>query len=119
VMSALPKALARRGHRVMAVAPRYAAYAEGWETGVRLKIRVCNQDHEVRVPYTLNPNQLLLVNAFLRDLHMGKRPSGVGHLAEATGKGSLGDSWPPLRGKSEQGRCSCGFQYGLLAGPVP
>lgn len=47
VMAALPKALARRGHRVMAVAPRYENYAEGWETGARLKIRVYDQDQEV------------------------------------------------------------------------
>ena len=47
-MAALPKALARRGHRVMVVAPRYEPYAEGWETGTRLKIRVFDQEHEVR-----------------------------------------------------------------------
>ena len=46
-MSALPKALARRGHRVMAVAPRYKNYAEGWETGSRIRIRVYDQEHEV------------------------------------------------------------------------
>lgn len=46
-MNALPKALARRGHRVMAVAPRYEQYAEGWETGVRIRIRVYDQEHEV------------------------------------------------------------------------
>ena len=47
VMNALPKALARRGHRVMSVAPRYEPYAEGWETGSRLKVRVYGQEHEV------------------------------------------------------------------------
>ena len=46
-MGALPKALARRGHRVMVVVPRYAAYEEGWETGVRARMRVMNQDTEV------------------------------------------------------------------------
>lgn len=48
VMAALPKALSRRGHRVMAIAPRYEHYAEGWETGVRIRIRVYDQEHEVR-----------------------------------------------------------------------
>jgi len=47
VMAALPKALARRGHRVMAVAPRYAEYAEGWETGVRLDLTVFNTTVQV------------------------------------------------------------------------
>ena len=47
VMGALPKALARRGHRVMVVAPRYADYAEGWETGVRRRFRVFNSEQEV------------------------------------------------------------------------
>ena len=46
-MAALPKALSRRGHRVMAIAPRYEHYAEGWETGVRIRIRVYDQEHEV------------------------------------------------------------------------
>lgn len=31
----------------MVVAPRYADYAEGWETGVRRQIRVFNSDQEV------------------------------------------------------------------------
>jgi hypothetical protein len=47
VMGALPKALAARGHRVMAVAPRYGSYEDAWETGVRLRIKVFGQDHEV------------------------------------------------------------------------
>lgn len=47
VMAALPKALARRGHRVMAVAPRYAEYAEGWETGVRVRLDVFHTNVEV------------------------------------------------------------------------
>ena len=46
-MGALPKALARRGHRVMVVAPRYAVYEEAWETGVRRRFRVMGQEHEV------------------------------------------------------------------------
>eukprot|EP00891_Asterochloris_glomerata_P009947 jgi/Astpho2/9947/fgenesh1_pm.00152_%23_19_t len=47
VMGALPKALARRGHRVMVCAPRYREYAEGWETGVRRIFRIFNSDQEV------------------------------------------------------------------------
>ena len=38
VCSALPVALARRGHRVMTVAPRYKAYADSWDTGLRLTV---------------------------------------------------------------------------------
>lgn len=49
-MGALPKALARRGHRTMVVAPRYSNYAEGWETGVRVNMRVMSIDVEVRRP---------------------------------------------------------------------
>lgn len=49
VMGALPKAFARRGHRVMVVAPRYENYDNAWETGIRRIFRVCNQDVEVRV----------------------------------------------------------------------
>lgn len=47
VMGALPKALARRGHRTMVVAPRYSNYAEGWETGVRVSMRVMSADVEI------------------------------------------------------------------------
>lgn len=49
VMGALPKAFARRGHRVMVVAPRYENYDNAWETGIRRIFRVFNQDVEVRV----------------------------------------------------------------------
>ena len=49
VMGALPKALSRRGHRVMVVAPRYGEYAEGWETGVRRQMRVFGGDQQVRL----------------------------------------------------------------------
>ena len=51
-MGALPKALSRRGHRVMAVAPRYSDYREGWETGIRVRLRVFNQEHEVEIPFS-------------------------------------------------------------------
>jgi len=47
VMGALPKAFARRGHRVMVVAPRYENYDNAWETGIRRLFRVCDQDVEV------------------------------------------------------------------------
>lgn len=47
VAGALPKALAARGHRVMVVAPRYGAYEDAWETGVRQRMRVYNQEQEV------------------------------------------------------------------------
>ncbi|KAF4376701.1 hypothetical protein F8388_025572 [Cannabis sativa] len=47
VAGALPKALARRGHRVMVVAPRYGQYAEAKETGVRKRYKVAGQDMEV------------------------------------------------------------------------
>jgi hypothetical protein len=47
VMGALPKAFARRGHRIMVVAPRYENYPDAWETGLRRLFRVMNQDVEV------------------------------------------------------------------------
>ncbi|KAL9157742.1 hypothetical protein ABFS82_08G023900 [Erythranthe guttata] len=47
VAGALPKALARRGHRVMVVAPRYGDYAEAQDLGVRKRYKVDGQDMEV------------------------------------------------------------------------
>nr|XP_009395950.2 PREDICTED: granule-bound starch synthase 2, chloroplastic/amyloplastic [Musa acuminata subsp. malaccensis] len=47
VAGALPKALARRGHRVMVVVPRYGNYAEPKDTGVRRCYKVYRQDMEV------------------------------------------------------------------------
>ncbi|PIA62717.1 hypothetical protein AQUCO_00200621v1 [Aquilegia coerulea] len=47
VAGALPKALARRGHRVMVVAPRYGNYTELHDTGVRKRYNVTGQDVEV------------------------------------------------------------------------
>ncbi|KAH7415773.1 hypothetical protein KP509_14G059800 [Ceratopteris richardii] len=47
VAGALPKALARRGHRVMVVVPRYSSYAEAREIGVRKRYNVAGQDMEV------------------------------------------------------------------------
>ncbi|CAL9095999.1 unnamed protein product [Musa acuminata var. zebrina] len=47
VVGALPKSLARRGHRVMVVAPRYGNYPEPKEVGVRKRYKVDGQDMEV------------------------------------------------------------------------
>jgi starch synthase len=47
VMQSLPKALAKRGHRVMTVVPRYKEYKEGIDTGKRIKLKVLGQDVEV------------------------------------------------------------------------
>ncbi|ESW23227.1 hypothetical protein PHAVU_004G029100 [Phaseolus vulgaris] len=47
VAGSLPKALAKRGHRVMVVAPRYSNYAEAVEIGVRKQYKVDGQDMEV------------------------------------------------------------------------
>ncbi|XP_020104470.1 starch synthase 2, chloroplastic/amyloplastic isoform X1 [Ananas comosus] len=47
VAGALPKALARRGHRVMVVAPKYGNYAEPQEIGERRRYKVDGQDMEV------------------------------------------------------------------------
>lgn len=47
VAGSLPKALAARGHRTMCIAPRYANYPEGWETGIRIRLRVCGNETEV------------------------------------------------------------------------
>lgn len=50
MMGALPKAMARRGHRVMVVAPRYANYEEGWDTSVRIQINAGGSLVEVPPP---------------------------------------------------------------------
>ncbi|XP_019157113.1 PREDICTED: granule-bound starch synthase 2, chloroplastic/amyloplastic [Ipomoea nil] len=47
VAGALPKALARRGHRVMVVVPLYGNYAEPQHTGVRRMYKIDGQDMEV------------------------------------------------------------------------
>lgn len=47
VAGSLPKALARRGHRVMVVVPRYGDYAEAKDLGVRKRYKVDGQDFEV------------------------------------------------------------------------
>ena len=47
VAAALPKALSALGHRVLTVAPRYKAYPQGWDTGIRLHFPLFGQVHEV------------------------------------------------------------------------
>lgn len=48
VAGALPKALARRGHRVMVVAPKYGDYEEPQEIGEPRRYQVAGQDMEVK-----------------------------------------------------------------------
>lgn len=47
VMGALPKALARRGHRTMVISPRYEIFDDAWETGIRRQYSVFGQTVEV------------------------------------------------------------------------
>ncbi|CAN6208163.1 unnamed protein product [Urochloa humidicola] len=48
VAGALPKALARRGHRVMVVVPRYGDYAEALDMGITKYYKAAGQDLEVK-----------------------------------------------------------------------
>ncbi|KAL6640962.1 hypothetical protein ACP70R_019143 [Stipagrostis hirtigluma subsp. patula] len=48
VAGALPKALARRGHRVMVVVPKYGEYAEPQQIGEPRRYQVAGQDMEVK-----------------------------------------------------------------------
>ncbi|KAF0901744.1 hypothetical protein E2562_006210 [Oryza meyeriana var. granulata] len=48
VAGALPKALARRGHRVMVVVPRYGDYEEAHDVGIRKYYKAAGQDLEVK-----------------------------------------------------------------------
>lgn len=47
VCGALPRALAALGERVLTIAPRYKAYPDAWDTGVRARIFLFGQHHEV------------------------------------------------------------------------
>ncbi|CAM0913603.1 unnamed protein product [Alopecurus aequalis] len=47
VAGALPKALAKRGHRVMVVVPRYGDYEEAYDLGIRKYYKAAGQDLEV------------------------------------------------------------------------
>eukprot|EP00899_Mesostigma_viride_P010164 jgi/Mesvir1/19149/Mv01172-RA.1 len=47
VVGALPKALSKRGHRVMCISPRYSNYQDMWDTKVRKRYNVDGQDIEV------------------------------------------------------------------------
>jgi len=48
VAQALPVALARRGHQVIAVTPRYRDYADAWDTRRTARFGLFGQVHEVR-----------------------------------------------------------------------
>ncbi|TVU30615.1 hypothetical protein EJB05_22245 [Eragrostis curvula] len=52
VAGALPKALARRGHRVMVVVPKYGDYAEPQQIGEPRTYHVAGQDMEVNYYHT-------------------------------------------------------------------
>ena len=47
VAKALPKALQRRGHRVMVVMPRYENYEGAFDTSVRVRFNIMGEDTEV------------------------------------------------------------------------
>ena len=47
VCGALPKALAALGHRVLTIAPRYKAYPDAWDTGVRARVHLFGHGHDV------------------------------------------------------------------------
>ncbi len=47
VCGALPQALVARGHRVLAIAPRYKDYDNAWDTGVRARIHLFGHTHEI------------------------------------------------------------------------
>eukprot|EP00803_Ostreobium_quekettii_P006806 evm.model.scf_662.3 EVM.evm.TU.scf_662.3 scf_662:24974-40282(-) len=53
VMGALPKALAKRGHRVMVVTPRYADYKSARPTQVRGTYSIFGMNHEVHYYHEL------------------------------------------------------------------
>jgi starch synthase len=49
VMGSLPKAMQRRGHRVMVVAPRYGMYQDAIDTSVRQMYRCLVSDLSVEM----------------------------------------------------------------------
>ena len=51
----------------MAIAPRYENYAEGWETGTRIRVRVFDQEQEVHPPHVALTELL----EFLQTAHQG------------------------------------------------
>ena len=83
-MGALPKALARRGHRVMVVAPRYANYEEAWDTSVRITVNAAGSHVEVgvleEVSRIMREIGEILANS---SLHEGvpSRQAGVPHVS--------------------------------------
>ncbi|MED6119206.1 hypothetical protein PIB30_009605 [Stylosanthes scabra] len=81
VAGSLPKALAKRGHRVMVVAPRYGNYVEPQDTGVRKTFRV--DDHDMEVRY---------FQAYIDGVDFGRLGSAVSSLTvefEVVGSNSL------------------------------
>ncbi|KAI3520849.1 hypothetical protein L1887_10301 [Cichorium endivia] len=70
VAGALPKALAKRGHRVMVVAPRYGNYAELLDTGIRKRYMVNGQDMEVHYfqTYIDGVDFVFIENSMFRNL---------------------------------------------------
>jgi starch synthase len=49
VCGALPRAMARRGHRVLVIAPRYKDYPDAWDTSIRRHVHLFGMMHEVRI----------------------------------------------------------------------
>jgi glycogen synthase len=81
-MGALPKALARRGHRVMVVAPRYANYEEAWDTSVRITVNAAGSHVEVGNVHRSGSGDALRPKHSVITVHIG--------------------NWEPARGCSHQ-----------------
>lgn len=54
VAGALPSALRALGHRVLTVTPRYQAYPEGWDTGIRMQFPLFGHVHEVALFHSVS-----------------------------------------------------------------